>query len=320
MLCFDVAMIVVKYLDLMCLKSFFVQNGLGFDTKFKYGNVNCNMNDDVMEDFPGMVLVGVRLGGFNPLRYSSRMGKLKCCEVICDCCEVICDCCDCDKYEYNVWKKLMIVDGIADVNIKMLSVINCWENGLDEMNDLLCKNLECVVFGKEDSFDESLYLKGVSRWKKLKKIVINNGLYMCDDDFDELALCSSLVYLDVDIKTRDTHQLRCGYLRVLRIRNLCDGDLEIIRGCMNLEKLVIEQCSFLYNVSALRECVKLKSLMISGCSKLIDCSVLYELVGNLNSNLKRVKIVDREKNEVYSYSYSHSHSHSHSHSSHTSSI
>lgn len=281
-LCHDVVSIVVKYLDYSCLWGFFLRNGLSLDMGFRYGygviDESANFNE-MMVNFPNMVLEGVGLSNCGDLGLDlglrKRLKNVSYCRVYYDA--------SCWGFDSDLWREVKVIDEI--VNVRVLDIINCHLNGICKMDNLLCVNVECLIFGRNEDVG-SPNLQGISQWLKLKKIVLNDRILVNDEDFYELSLCPSLRYLDMDVMILDgTIWLNCSELRVLKMRNYRGQDLRIVRGCCSLEKLVIENCSNLSDLSMLwKECPRLRCLMIRG-----PCDNLQ--LGEIGKMVKIVEIL-----------------------------
>ena len=279
MLCQDAARIVVEYLDLWRLENFFVDNKLNFNMKFRWRGIGCgqyvnNMFDYVLDLFPGMMLMNVHfINGYYVLdKYLDRMGKLLCCKIFCRYLNLV------------LLNNNKLLDKISDV--RMLELDSCYRICVDVLR---LKKVKYIILGNDNGI-LSPHLGGLSQWSKLKKVVISDGLNMRTEDFYELSLCPNLIYLDINIYTRDDFVLNCKKLRVLKIRNYNRNSLGLVGGCKNLEKLVIKNCDLLNDMSALViECPNLRYLVIQrkgGLNPKDEC-VLRNGFVNL-----RIKIVD----------------------------
>lgn len=273
----DIIHIVIQYLEPLCLGNFFVKYDLNYEMKFVYDSKNAIIEGEelnvVFAIFPNMVLIGMTIDTFN--------------------------CCDNSEYNYNLnrfvnlshcglyklgltIKSKLFKNEFKHIckitNIKKLQLYNCYA-----FNDilLLCRELKHLVIGK--NYVDSPILLSISNCTKLRKLVIYDNIFMDDDEIHMLSKLTELTHLKLFVNMMSNFPLNCANLRTLKIKNMTNNTLNIVKGCYNLEHLVIINCTNLTDVSALKECPKLKSVTVRG----------FALDDNVWRDLRRIKIKDK---------------------------
>lgn len=272
MLCKSVALIVVKYLRPSCLEEFFRMEGLDRGMVFEYDDsgteIGCEKLYYVLNRFPNMVLRGMMVSENSKIhkfmmirerfaglvRYGLR-----------DNCINLCLFPRCIKHIANV-REFHVINycGVYDIAY-------------------IFGRVKCLRFSCDDG-SRGFCLRWISKCVGLEKVVINDGVRVGYEEFDELSKCEGVRYLSLSVTIETKCPLRMAGLRVLILRNMGIYDLEIVKGCRNLERLVIENCANLMDVGEIvKECPGLKSLVIRGCGR-VDISTIFGLV------LVRIKI------------------------------
>lgn len=282
MLHFNVAHIVIQYLEPLCLRNFFVQNGLNLGMKFVCDSSNNQITYRdlcvVFEDFPNAILVGVmidflKLKSHKKYKYLNRFDKLLCCGLY-----------GCG-YENYYGCSLELLECInRTTNIIVLNLKKCLKIR-DIVN--ICKKVKKIIIGKERE-NYSPNLCGLAQCTELEKIIINDNIILNAFDLQELSRCNKLTYLKIRAVITQIIMLNCKKLRVLKIKNSNVYDLWFIEGCSNLKHLVISGCNNLKHINILMRLCYLESLVVRECENLLDVSILDD---DIWQKLRRVKII-----------------------------
>lgn len=264
----NVAQIIIQYLEPLCLEFFFKKYELNKRMKFTYNSaywgMRCESLQNILEEFTNMTLKGVMLenSGFLMDKYFNRFDKVVYCGLY-------------DECEKNIryFDLLHLINWNIDVKVWNIVISRHMFVAVK-----LCKLSECLVIGKSvKNLDKIkvIELNGKMGGKGLKKVVVRDGIKMYGIDFFELASCSELTHLDLDVKISHPYALNCIKLKCFKIKNNDIKNLNILYGCKNLEKLVVRDCAKLKSLKMLKiMCPNIKYVKIIRCHNLMDLSVL----------------------------------------------
>lgn len=273
-LSFNIASIVVKYLEPKCLANFLKDDRVGgMEMKFMYDGSQWMMNFDecnaVYGMFVNMVLIGVHFCDeeINVNReFIVDVGKVVRCRVT-----NLSKCSLFNKLPYQLEKC---------VGIKVLDLID-YEDDLTSCNLSRYVNLHTInVITKSRA--SSQYLDGLSKCENLKCLRLIN-VRLCDKDIWTISNCENLIHLEISDYVHTS--LFCEKLRTLVMVN--SHNLNNI-FCNEIECILLEKCKNLVDISRLKSFPNLECVEIVECEKLEDLSVLDECV-----NLKWIR-VDRD--------------------------
>ena len=160
-------------------------------------------------------------------------------------------------------------------------------HGGNMMNVSDFDGLECLTIRiVQNHGGHSPYLKGLSKCCNLRTLKIVD-LLMCDADVEELSMCKHLVKLKFSGNLTRYNTFRCNGLRMLKIKNYQDEDLEIMMNCLNLQCVEIVGWNILTNVEMLSDLKMLRRVKLRRCCKLRDVEVLRRC-----RRLKYVRILE----------------------------
>ena len=263
--CFDIACIVMRYLNPTHLDSFFVQCGFDFRNKFVYDardwifESNKLDNVNMFSNFCNIVLTGITFKIFDVndinnigfcLNNLSYIGLYSSSQLI------------------NIQKK--ILTKLWNNNIKILKITNCHSKSIAQIAEL-CGGIKSLILDRK-KYGDSPYLTGLSHYGKLKKLQIKDCMYINDNDIQELSACNSLTHLKLHVKLSICigSGLNCKKLRLIKFKYCNIQTLDLLEGCSSLEYVLLEKCNNLRNICGLLYCPKLKKIIIRECKSLKD--------------------------------------------------
>lgn len=268
-LCFDVALIVVKFLEPRCLGSFWRDQGLDWGMKFVYDGSDfplyCEEVDVYFGVFSGIVLVGIGL--FNN-KFKEFGGKLNLGRVV-----------RCGLYENNSYVEFTRCTNLGLLNylvgVKSIVELKLVDFYILDMSILREFDGLTSLIIERDKRALSTYLNGVYKCKGLKCLKISKVLLVYNDLYN-ISKCKELVRFAFrgTVTCEYVCKLGCSKLEEFKLMDSNVGNLCIIGDCHRLRNVSIRNCDLLSDVGVLALCGELRSVMIDGCPLLREVDVL----------------------------------------------